>query len=210
MITDIIIDIETSAHVTCAMREYMEADIKPRANIKDEAKIAADLEKKRLGIYEKAAFSPLTGRVAVIGYIAISDDGSEKKEVLTTQDSSERELLTLMSDVMTSLDPRRIVTFNGRRFDLPFLVSRSIILGICGYQWPLGHHPAHIDICDYLDGSLEAWSVAIRNTRKEAPSSDVPALIAAGEWDVVIRHCADDITLTMDLYNKLRAVAAIR
>lgn len=208
--TDLIIDIETTSKITDEMRAHLESSIKPRKNVKDPDKIAADVEKKRLDIYEKAALSPLTGRVAVIGYIAIDESGNERQEVLTTQASTERELLSVIADVMRAMDPRRIVTFNGRRFDLPFLAARSMIHGISGYQWPLGHTFTHVDLCDYLEGSLDAWAIAMRRRGKEIPSSDIPALIEAGEWDVVIRHCADDLLLTRDLYRRLRDVAALR
>lgn len=212
MITEaLVIDIETRTYITPEMAQHMEARIEPPKNYRDQDKINAYLEERRRAAYEKAALSPLTAEVAVVGIAWRSEGATEwEREVLDAREGEEK-LLRALDERMTSLDPRRVVTFNGTRFDIPFLAARYTIRNLSSYPWPTGRDYQHIDLFRLLgeQGSLEQWSIAIGLGWKGVSGADVPALIAAGEWDTVREHCMDDVNCTAALYDRVVACCRI-
>jgi len=90
---------------------------------KDPQKIAAHVEKKRLDYVEKAALSPLTGRVLAIG-IASDKDGQGVFE------GAEDYLLAEFWKYFRHNNEAQWVGHNAHSFDWPFLIKRSWKLGI--------------------------------------------------------------------------------
>jgi hypothetical protein len=97
-------------------------------NIKDEKKKQAKIEEARNSHLEKAALSPLTGRVLAIGMQG--HDGYEG--IYSSTPDLEGELCAVFWDTFLTEHGagRSIVGFNSARFDLPFLYRRSLILGV--------------------------------------------------------------------------------
>lgn len=125
-------------------------------NIKDPEKREAKLEDAELAHFnnfrEKAALSPLTGRVIVIGVYDIADNRMD----LIHSDSSEEELLkswwSLVTDVLYS--ESMLVGVNIFGFDLPFLAQRSWALGV----------PIPPGVISY--GSYNPWASCFVDLRK--------------------------------------------
>lgn len=213
MITEaLIIDIETRTAIAPEMARHMEAKIEPPKNYRDADKINAYLEEKRRAVYERAALSPLTAEVAVVGLAWRCEGATEWMiEALDADKGGEEKLLRALDARVTALDPRRIVTYNGTRFDIPFLAARYTIRGLTSYPWPTGRDYQHIDMFRLLgeQGSLEQWSIALGMGSKGVSGADVPALIAAGEWDTVREHCKDDVACTAELYDRVIACCRI-
>lgn len=80
---------------------------------------------------DKAALSPLTGRVLAIGF-ASADDPS--KVSIAGAEGTEAELLAAFwrkyRDCRAKNPPRKLLGWNIHGFDLPFLVKRSWLLGV--------------------------------------------------------------------------------
>lgn len=118
-------------------------------NTKDEAKIAAKIEDARqkhitaaaehakktqeaevaywAGIVEKAALSPLTGRVLAIGYV----DTDANKILLDIADDESAMLMRFWNIYKSAKSSdKKIVGHNTKHFDLRFLLGRSWIVGI--------------------------------------------------------------------------------
>lgn len=107
----------------------------------------------------------------------------------------------------------RVVTFNGRCFDVPFLLLRSAILGVTPSRTDLlGNryrvHP-HCDLLDQLtfygltrkfplDWYCHAFKIA--SPKNGITGADVGRLFAAGEIKRIARYCADDTRATALLY----------
>lgn len=211
--TQIVIDIETRASVSEAMRSLLERDLKPRGNLRDPAKIAQDIEEKKEAIYSKAALSPLTAEAAIFGWAEIRDGEVVSRGTLDAREGEEK-LLDLITKKMEEMKPNVIVTFGGMRFDLPFLVARYMIRDVRSFPWPLirGTYPQHVDLRELLgDGTLEQWAVAagFLGESKTSKSADVPVMIASGDWDGAISHCAEDVDVTARLYQRLAETAQI-
>ena len=90
---------------------------------KDPEKIAAYVEKKRLDYVEKAALSPLTGRVLAIGV-------SSEKDGQGVFEGEEEYLLSEFWKYFRHNNEAQWVGHNTHNFDWPFLIKRSWKLGV--------------------------------------------------------------------------------
>ncbi len=176
-------------------------------------------------------FSPLTGQIVAIGirdverskgavYFQTSPKGKEtsfeeddcKFEVMT-----EKEMLQKFWEVIEKYDT--FVTFNGRAFDVPFLMVRSAIHSIRPTKnllanRYLNYHPSnarHIDLIDQLTfygamrkrGSLHLWcrSFGIESPKAQGvDGDDVRMLYAHGKSADIARYNARDLIATAELY----------
>ncbi len=176
-------------------------------------------------------FSPLTGQIVAIGiydgerekgavYFQSSpksndtnfEEGQCKFEVLT-----EKEMLEKFWEIVEKYDT--FVTFNGRQFDVPFLMVRSAIHNIRPTKnllanRYLNYHPSnarHIDLIDQLTfygalrkrGSLHLWCRAFGIESPKAQGvdgDDVRALFANGKSADIARYNARDLRATYELY----------
>mgnify|MGYP001489403492 CR=1 FL=1 len=212
-IHEVVLDIETYADITPEQLERMAADVEAPKNWKDPEKIAAYIERKKAEIVEKAALSPRTGKVVCVGLLFrnVGETGAEWKPwALASPD--EDDLLRMVDTVLHGATITRIITFNGKRFDLPYLVARYMTHAMqTRFNLPVGHDKRHIDLWDLLgrDGSLSAWGDAILGAPKEKTGADVAAMVDAGEWDAIKAYCLDDVRMTAALYDRLCAVTGV-
>ena len=154
----IVFDIETGARPRTeldAIRPEFEA---PR-NLKDPAKIAAAIEEKHEEWLGKAALCASTGRVVAIG---VSTFPENAPTIIGTENPpDEARVITDFWQVVRMNPNARLVGFNSNGFDLPFLIRRSLLLGI-----PFPH-----DIREgrYWDRRcidlMEAWTLGIYGER---------------------------------------------
>ncbi len=178
-------------------------------------------------------FSPLTGQIVAIGirdverkkgavYFQASKNEKEKNfeegdckfEVMT-----EKEMLQRFWEVVDKYDT--FVTFNGRAFDVPFLMVRSALHGIRPSKnllanRYLNYHPSnarHIDLLDQLTfygamrkkGSLHLWCRAFGIESPKAQGvdgDDVKALYDHGKSADIARYNARDLQATTALYQR--------
>ena len=84
-----------------------------------------ELERRRRELLERFGLDPTTGRVVCVGAL-----DTETKEETAFHRGREPEILRRFWDFLAEKAPERIVTFNGKRFDFPYLNVRSAILSI--------------------------------------------------------------------------------
>jgi predicted PolB exonuclease-like 3'-5' exonuclease len=129
----------------------------------------------------------------------------------------EREILAGFWQIIDQHRPR-VVTWNGRGFDIPVLKQRSLIYGVTAWEW---HHTEprfgydyrytpnwHCDLMDVLcdNGAsprlgLDETAAAIGLPGKiEGHGSEVAEMLAAGEYDRIHRYCEGDVLNTYVLY----------
>ena len=138
----IIYDIET-VPLSDDRLALCEPEHKAPSNVKDPAKIAAAIAEKAVTWREKAALSPLTGRVAMIGMY-----NEEPKSIFLAFKDATDEDLDLQESLMLKqfwtaaskaiANGQLIVSWNGHGFDVPFMIKRSWALKV--------EIPAGIDI----------------------------------------------------------------
>ncbi len=182
-------------------------------------------------IREGLGFSPLTGEVVAIGVLdgdkdkgavyfqapgqeRTFEEGEYKYEAL-----SEKAMLEKFWSIVGKYD--EFVTFNGRMFDVPFLMIRSAVHGIRPSKnlmanRYLNYQPGnarHVDLLDQLSfygalrrkGSLHLWTRAfgIESPKSQGVSGDdVQSLFRDKRYEDIARYNARDLKATLELYRR--------
>lgn len=171
-----------------------------------------ELARRKADLIDRFGLDPTTGRIIVIGLVE-AESGREK----SFHDSSEKELLTAFWDWLDSERPSLIVTFNGKRFDVPYLNLRSAVHGLePRVVIPMERFSTspHFDVREVLEGnerhrrgSLDYFCAifGIDSPKSELDGSLVAAAHAEGRIEEITRYCLADCHATAALYRHLRA-----
>lgn len=200
--------------------------------IKRETESKKEYEARLQEIKDRLGFSPLTGEIVAIGLLDyFRDEGvvyfqapGEKIEEfsengITFKSTTEKEMLEKFWNVANYY--QQFITFNGRSFDVPFLMIRSAILGIKPtkdlmrgrYLYQNAPEAVHIDLQDQLSfygavrqkGSLHLWSRAfgIESPKIHGISGDdVGRLFKEKKFVDIARYNVYDLRATKALYEK--------
>jgi 3'-5' exonuclease len=226
----LVLDIETIGEdfdaLDHATQENLTRWIKKDSDSEDEYKIALQDLKNGLG------FSPLTGEIVAIGlldyyknegavyYQAPGQKNEEiKEDGIQFKQMDEKMMLQKFWELATRYQV--FITFNGRSFDMPFIMARSAIHGVRPtkdlmrgrYLYQNNPDALHIDLLEQLSfygatrrkGSLHLWSRAFGI---ESPKSggitgdDVGPLFKRGKFLDIARYNVGDIRATRELYSK--------
>ena len=212
-ISPICIDIETCGLENAA--DFLEPVI-PDARLKDPAKIEQDIKDKEAARIQKLALDYNVGRIAAIGW------WEEKNGLDVCICRDEDEEAVVLKEVWSLCKHRTIVGYNLKQFDLRYMVQRSRYLRV--------PHPVGLDLGKYSrKGIVDLFSEltfndgtydqgAMRRTLKAfckrfgipcddaINGADIPALIAAGEWEKVKAHVTSDVQLTVELAKRLGVI----
>ena len=213
------LDKETQENLTRWIKKDSEND--------NEYKLALQDIKNELG------FSPLTGQIVALGlldyyknegavYYQAPDEKHEevKEEGMTFKQMTEEEMLRKFWELAARYDV--FITFNGRTFDVPFLMVRSAIQGVRPtkdlmqgrYAWQQRNNTAvHIDLFDMLTfygatrrkGGLHLWSRAfgIESPKSGGVSGeDVGPLFKKKKFLEIAKYNVGDLRATRSLYEK--------
>lgn len=208
----IVVDIETCGLANAA--DFLEP-VQAAKNLVDPLKIQADIAKRIEERDAKVALDWNVGRIAAIGW------WTEEDGVVVRQCRNEADEAAALMDFWRACRHRTILGFNVKGFDLRYMVQRSRLLGV---PYPIldfskysrkGITDLYLELT-FSDGtadqgcmrrSLHAFcrrfGIPVEDTVKGA---EIPALVAAGEWEAVIAHVVSDVELTVALARKLRVV----
>jgi predicted PolB exonuclease-like 3'-5' exonuclease len=220
----VILDIETVPLEAALQAAYPREDRSPPSNWKDEEKIARwyaeDEAKWRDARVKECSLSPRLGRVVCIGHTS----GDEVVSFTAADESGEPELLRHFWDLMES-SRGRVVTFNGRTFDLPFLVLRSLSRGIepsvssdVVRAWTQRYRVnPHCDVRDLLtnwdsfaSGTLAEWCafVGVPHDEKVGAGGDIYDMHRNNNHAGIAAKCKADVRSTAELYQKVARMFA--
>ena len=201
----IVFDLETVSLQDVA--NYLDAP-KPKGNLKDPVKIAADLEEKRIEQLETASLDPDLCRIVALGWV---EEGFDEPVVCLARTAEEE--AGMLHAFWLSLDGRNTVGYNSLGFDLPILMRRSLYLGVpCPMLNLDKYRSPHVDLQQHLShrGLLKYRSLSwyCRRFGLDVPEdvttgADIAALVAAGKWDAVKAHCQADVLKTRALAQRL-------
>lgn len=224
----LIFDIETVGEDFDSLDEVTKDALRRYA--KRVAKDEAELGVLERDLKEGLGFSPLTGFIVALGlydlereqgvvYYTNTDEGV--KDIadgkFTYKARSEEELLREFWIGAKHYDT--FVTFNGRRFDAPFLFHRSAAHDISPTKNLLeGRYPhqqkttRHVDLQDELTffGAMDrrpslhlfCRAYGIETPKDEFGGDEVARLFQQGEFLKIARYNAKDVIATAQLYKK--------
>lgn len=226
----VVFDIETIGEdfdsLDEATKDNLTRWIKKDSESDDDYKLALEDLKQGLG------FSPLTGEIVAIGmldyhknegavyYQAPGEKHPEAtEEGITFKQMSEKDMLQKFWDASTHYQV--FITFNGRGFDVPFLMLRSAIHGIrppkdlMRGRYLYQHNPdaLHIDLMEQLSfygatrrkGSLHLFSRAFGIESPKASGvtgDDVGPLFKKKKYLDIAKYNVGDLRATRALYEK--------
>jgi len=173
--------------------------------------------KKPKNMIEKAALSPLTGRIVAVGAgFKHSEEPWEfaarsylHRQIGTPEDDdAERHLILTLDNLAARLQPAALATFNGRLFDLPFLYARAAVLGLSlKWRWPTHKYDSrHVDLMDYFPGKQSHWSCVLTGQGKIKEGSSIAELVRTGQWDEVDAHAIEDVKLNALMLDRISPV----
>jgi len=191
----------------------------------------AQSDGEREAVQHRLGLSPGTGRIIVIGMLNISNDHAggvfvEGKSRGWTADGpvgfrrfdgDEREMLEEFWRMLGSGKVGRIVTFNGRQFDGPYLMIRSALLGVkptlnlVGYRYSFDTHCDLAEVLNFRGAvrsnfNLDYWCrrFGVTSPKEEGlDGSRVQEFYEDGRIDEIAAYCARDVVATGALYEKL-------
>ncbi len=201
------------------------------------AKSDEEHEAQLTDLKEGLGFSPLTGSIVAIGLYDLeqtkgvvyyqspgvtSEELSEGSVILKVRNEKE-----MLEDFWTGTKAYDVfVTFNGRGFDMPFLLLRSAICGVLptrdlmdGRYLYQQKGMKHVDLADQLSfygavfrkASLHLYCRAFGIESPKAggvTGDDVSALFAEGKYETIARYNVRDIIATAELYKRWRQYLA--
>ena len=220
----IVVDLETAPH-PCA-GDYLEPlnldAITAAKNLKDPEKVKADLEQRKAAAVAehagKLGRAALDWNLSRIVALAWSTGEAIVVRPCNTEEEEREALVTFWQEAKG----RELLGFAARTFDAPTLIQRSRLLGV-------EHRPINLarfgkgsiidlrEILTFDDARYEAImprSLKMFCRRFGIPvddsvsGADIPALVAAGEWDQVISHVTSDVRLTMALARRIGVLEA--
>ena len=211
----IFFDIETSP-LTAAEMDSRMPEFTARGNLKDEAKIKADIEEKRNKFFDNAALDTFTGRVCAIGML---HHEGEKPELIHYKGNPEYERNIILKFWNTFVNNDEcFVGFNTNKFDIPFLIKRSYALDITypPRVFSKGNvkrlNSRFIDLMDYWSLTDYKERISLKNLAihcglqpKESKGHLFHKLITGNAEEVkeAEEYLLYDCQLCVDIYNKI-------
>lgn len=226
----LIFDIETVGEdfekLDHATQDNLTRWIKKDSDDEDEYKRALEDLKSGLG------FSPLTGEIVAIGVLDYHKDeggvyyqapGKKNEEMkeggIAYKQMTEEEMLRKFWELASRYQV--FITFNGRAFDVPFLMVRSAVRGIRPtkdlmrgrYLYQNNPEALHVDLAEQLSfygavrrkGSLHLWSRAFGIPSPKTggvTGDDVGPLFKKKKFLEIAKYNALDLRATRELYAK--------
>jgi DNA polymerase elongation subunit (family B) len=187
-------------------------------------------EEERETVPERTALMPGLGKVIAIGMwnveqerglVLLEGEPEDQREWEKVQHSdvfrgSEADLLRKFWEVLERKKPR-LVSYNGRGYDGPFLMIRSAQLGIApSLQLVQNRYDlsVHCDLQDVLGFqgtrretySLDYWCrrFDVESPKGSIDGSQVGRVYRAGRIEEIGEYCLRDVRATAQLYGKLK------
>lgn len=186
----------------------------PDARLKDTAKIAADIEAKEAKWMDRAALDPLTGQVAVFAWCNEQKPEPQERNMLK---QDEAEIIKFAMDGLNAnlMAGGKVVGFNIRGFDLPFMLRRAIILGVpippnLRYQVLQRFSEGIVDLMQvWLFGDRDFKGQSLKNIAlrcgigEKGDEGKVFSDILQQDPDAAIEYAKQDVRITMALARRM-------
>lgn len=217
----IIFDIETSAYPIESLSESQQEYLLRYSEKESEEDKKTQ---KREDAIRYLSLYPLTAKTIAIGiyhvekertFVYYENDSAEEwqneEKKIMYKGLSEKDMIQSFWRIVDFTD--QVITFNGRNFDIPFLMIRSAILGIRPTKNLMGNRfnsSTHIDLLEQLtfygttrkfnlDFYCHAFSIESPKS-KGISGMEVKTLYDAGRIKDIAVYCAEDVKATYQLF----------
>lgn len=213
---DLAFDIETIPN-SGMLERLPEPEVKT-GNLKDPAKIAEKVAEAKAEQIAKMALSPLYGRVCA--WVCAEDTESVGMGCLTEETDADE--VRIIEELFRMFEGKRLISYNGNGFDLPFIYRRAVLLGIDVREFGLPtlaemtkrfENKHHIDLMTAWCGAgnfekLDRIAQVLLNDNKiEIDFREFPELIKSAEGrDKLLAYCAQDVFLTLKIWNRVAGI----
>ncbi|MES2995881.1 MAG: hypothetical protein V4733_03635 [Verrucomicrobiota bacterium] len=200
----LVFDIETGP-LPLAGLEAMMPEFEAPGNYKDPEKIASAIAEKQAAWLERAALSPVTGRVLAIG-------GEADGQAFQIINSDEALLLHLFWSIISRRT--RLVGFCSHKFDLPFLLRRSWRHDIAfpDIVGPRGYFENSVDLAEVWQCGDRTESISLDRLakhlgvgKKSGNGKDFAQLLET-DRESAIAYLAHDVELTRKCAERLGVI----
>jgi 3'-5' exonuclease len=201
--TEIVLDIETMpSEISQELANELYGKIEPTQTAIKAKKEAEYIQIKKDEIAEGFALSPMTGKILGVGFLL------PQLNQETYIEDTEEAMLKFIGDIFAK-GVGKIVTFNGKAFDIPFLKIRSAILNvpippIFNKKYDVDRH---FDVREVLTnfganqrGTLKEWAI----TFGTVPPKDSGKAIHLLTKEERQEKCLTDCRNTNFLYQRLK------
>ena len=186
-------------------KKWVLPDVKASTTLKDPEKIEADIQKKKAAQLDKMGLNPLTGKIICIS--VSSNDGNTQSIV----GAEEKNMIEWLFDTIADAD--MIFTYNGKKFDFPYIFKRGMevgakgcdLVGMKSYTDRFKAH-RHIDLMDEFCwfGEYEKLDtlakVYLGEEKQDIDFKDFPDLMNTIDGQAKIaEYCRNDAILTLKL-----------
>ncbi|MFI5252089.1 MAG: ribonuclease H-like domain-containing protein [Bacteroidota bacterium] len=187
----------------------------------------AKTDEEREAELQKLALYPLTARIIAIGMLN-PDSGigkvffqSDKTEEFKSDDGRTTFIATDEKGILVNFwetiqHYERFITFNGRAFDCPFIMIRSMILGVPATRNIMPYRYGSNKHCDLLEqltfyGAMKKFNLdfytkafGIKSPKSDGITGlDLKELFEEKKFREIARYCYGDIVATSDLFKKV-------
>lgn len=110
-----------------------------------------------------------------------------------------------------------VVTYNGRAYDGPVLMTRSAMLDVvptrqlAGYRYSVRDHCDLMEVLNFQGAARESYSLdywcrrfGVESPKGSMDGSMVAAKARSGKYDEIAEYCLRDTCATADLFQRLR------
>ena len=192
-----IFDIETKLQKDNKIIDTLLNNVSAKKNLTDPDKIEKDITAKRENIMNKAQLNPLLSEIAVVSVFS-----NDKIHSYSSNSLTEKQMLTgLMRDIENDYYTD-IYTYNGKRFDIPYIIVRALhndMSNNISYLKELKYK--HIDLYDLISSfdnmSQDMLCESIYGLKPETP------LILQNDFEgneedyveYLKNHCEEDVKM---------------
>lgn len=167
----------------------------------------------RAGFEEADGFPPFPlHALACVSLLIVEQDGMAPPtfsiQSFSREQRSERGIIASVERVLS--DSFEVITYNGRGFDVPVLMTRVALTGEYAPMISRLHTQRrytagiHVDLLDVVTAHGAAPKLRLHQlcsafsipSKLDVDGGDVAALVAAGDWRKVVNYCETDVVAT--------------
>ena len=156
---------------------------------------------------ETLGLEPTTDKIVAVSIAYNNND--EFPAIVSSAFDNEVTLLELFWKMVSQVENPVLISFNGNRFDIPFIIKRSIMHGVkcCKFE-----SKDVMQACNSYPkfssepiqrGSLRFWARQMGIEVLTQDGNMIPAMHYNGDMKGIENHCSEDLTILIKLWKRL-------